>query len=88
MTDFRCIKKIKTNIKNKFNVILSKSSIYHILHKNNLTYKKIYIKNNPYNEEENNKFKIDLKNKIYNIDINNILSYDEMSIYLNVYLFK
>jgi transposase len=77
------IKKIKNNIKHKFNITLSKSSIYHILHKNNLTYKKIYIKNNPYNEEENNKFKIDLKNKIYNIDINNILSYDEMSIYLN-----
>ena len=82
------IKKIKNNIKHKFNITLSKSSIYHILHKNNLTYKKIYIKNNPYNEEENNKFKIDLKNKIYNININNILSYDEMSIYLNVYLFK
>jgi len=77
------IKKIKYNIKNKFNTTLSKSSIYHILHKNNLTYKKIYIKNDPYNDAENLKFKNDLKNKISNIDINNIISYDEMSIYLN-----
>jgi transposase len=77
------IKKIKNNIKLNFNVSISKSSIYHILHKNKLTYKKNYIKNDPYNSEQNNKFKDDLKNKISNIDINNILSYDEMSIYLN-----
>ena len=77
------IKKIKNNIKHKFNIILSRSTIYHILHKNNLTYKKIYVKNDPYDDEQNKKFKDDLKNKISNIDINNIISYDEMSIYLN-----
>ena len=32
------IKKIKSNIKNIFNITLSKSSIYYIFHKNNLTY--------------------------------------------------
>jgi transposase len=77
------IKKIKNNIKISFNITLSKSSIYHILHKNNLTYKKIYVKNNPYSDEKNQTLKDELKNKISNIDINNIISYDEMSIYIN-----
>ena len=77
------IKKIKHNINLKFNISLSKNSIYYILHKNNLTYKKIYIKNDPYTSDENLNFKNNLKNKINNININNILSYDEMSIYLN-----
>ena len=77
------IKKIKNNIKINFNITLSKSSIYHILHKNNLTYKKIYVKNDPYSEEQYIKFKNDIKDKLSNININNIISYDEMSIYLN-----
>ena len=72
------IKKIKNNIKINFNIILSKSSIYHILHKNNLTYKKIYVKNNPNIDEKNKILKDELKN-----NINNIVSYDEMSIYIN-----
>jgi len=78
------IKKIKNNIKNKFNIKLSKASIYHILHKNNLTFKKLYVKNVPYDNDKINNFKKDLKNKIDNIkDINNFISYDEMSVYLN-----
>lgn len=44
------IKKIKNNIHKKFNVYLSKSSIYHVLHKNNLSYKKIIVKNIPYDD--------------------------------------
>ena len=35
------IKNIKNNITKKFNVKLSKTTIYHILHKHNLTYKNI-----------------------------------------------
>jgi len=35
------VKKIKQNIKHNFNISLSKSTIYHILHKNKLTYKNI-----------------------------------------------
>jgi len=63
---------------------LSKSSIYHILHKNNLTYKKLYVKNIPYDNDKINIFKNDLKNKINDIaNIDNFISYDEMSIYLN-----
>lgn len=78
------IKKIKINIKNKFNTVLSKSSIYHILHKNKLTYKKIIIKNVPIDDNKLNVLKLELKNKINKInEINNFISYDEMSIYLN-----
>lgn len=78
------IKKIKINVKNKFNIVLSKSSIYHILHKNNLTYKKIMVKNIPIDDDKLNILKIELKNKINKIDeVNNFISYDEMSIYLN-----
>jgi transposase len=32
------IKIIKKNIKNKYNILLSKPTIYNVLHKNNLTY--------------------------------------------------
>ncbi len=78
------IKKIRKNIKTKFNTSLSKSSIYNVLHKHNLTYKKIKIKTNPLKPERENKLKQDLKININQIDdINNLASYDEMSIYIN-----
>ena len=64
------IKKIKNNIYNKFNISLSKSSIYHILHKNNLTYKNIIIKNIPIDNDKLINLKNELKNVITNIDIN------------------
>jgi len=51
------IKNIKKNIKTKFNTTLSKSSIYNVLHKHNLTYKKIIIKTNPLNLERQNELK-------------------------------
>ena len=77
------IKQIQKHIKNKFNISLSKSSIYYVLHKHNLTYKNLIVKNIPYDESKINGLKRDLKNKIININKNNIISYDEMSIYLN-----
>lgn len=78
------IKKIKLSIKTKFNIQISKSCIYHVLHKNNLTYKKIYVKNIPYDEDKIKNLKTELKNKINEIkNINNFISYDETSIYLN-----
>jgi transposase len=83
------IKKIKIEIKNKFNISLSKSSIYFVLHSHNLTYKKLYVKNIPIDLDKINTFKKDLKNKINNVDnINNFVSYDEMSIYLNSVPYK
>ena len=77
------IKIIKKNIKNKYNILLSKSAIYNVLHKNNLTYKKIIIKTNPLKSHNENELKKNLKNKIKDTDINNLSSYDEMSIYIN-----
>jgi transposase len=77
------IKKIRYNIKNKFNVLLSKSTIYFVLHKNKLTFKQITVKNTPIDDDKLNELKINLKNKIDNIEINKFVSYDKMSIYLN-----
>ncbi len=63
---------------------MSKSSIYYILHKNNLTYKNIIIKNIPIDDAKLLILKTELKNKINKInDINKFISYDEMSVYLN-----
>ena len=83
------IKNIKKNIKNKYIISLSKSTIYNVLHKHNLTYKKIKIKTNPLKPENEYNLKKNLKNNIQQIinnnndDINNLASYDEMSIYIN-----
>jgi len=77
------IKKIKKNIKIKFNIILSTSTIYYVLHKHNFTYKKLTVKNIPYDDDKVMDLKIQLKNKIDIIDTNKLISYDEMSIYLN-----
>ena len=82
------IRKIKQNIKNKFNIQISKSSIYFVLHKNNLTYKKMYVKNIPYDEDKIINLKTELKHKINNINKHNFISYDEMSIYLNSVPYK
>jgi len=78
------IKNIKNNILNKFNVKLSKTSVYYILHKNGYTYKKLNIKNNPIDENKIKELKNDLINNIDKLNnINKLYSYDEMSIYLN-----
>ena len=76
------IKKIKKDIINNFNVSLSKQSIYYVLHKNNLTYKQIRVKNIPYTNEKLKNLKKELKDKIKPI-FNNLNSFDEMAIYLN-----
>ena len=63
------IKKIKKDIINNFNVSLSKQSIYYVLHKNNLTYKQIRVKNIPYTNEKLKNLKNELKDKIKSIFI-------------------
>jgi transposase len=77
------IKKIKKNIYTKFNIELSKTTIYYVLHKHNFTYKKLIVKNIPYDDNKIINLKNDLQNKINIIDVNKLFSYDEMSIYLN-----
>lgn len=76
------IKKIKSNIKKKFNIILSRTTIYNVLHKNNLTYKKTKVKTIPYTNEKLKELKNELINKIKPVQ-NYLNSYDEMAIYLN-----
>lgn len=76
------IKNIKNNIKIKFNISISKSTIYYVLHKHNLTYKNIIIKNIPIDNVKLTELRNNLSNSISNIDINKFISYDEMSIYL------
>ena len=70
-------------IHNKFNIKLSKATIYCVLHKHNLTYKKLIVKNIPYDDDKIINLKNDLKNKFNGIKIDKLISYDEMSIYLN-----
>lgn len=77
------IKKIKKSINEKFNILLSKSTIYNVLHKHKLTYKKITIKTNPLKSERELILKQKLKEEIKETDINNLSSYDEMAIYIN-----
>lgn len=77
------VKHIINQIATLYDTKLSKSTIYQVLHKNNLTYKKIVVKNIPYTEEKLNVLKHDLKIKLDNIDEFKLFSYDEMAIYLN-----
>lgn len=78
----RC-KTIRKHVINKFNINLSVKSIYNVLRKNNITNKKVYRKINKLSEEEFNKRKIIMSNSITEIGEDNIISIDEMGIYLN-----
>jgi len=78
----RC-KTIRKHIINKFNVNLSVKSVYNVLHKNNITNKKVYRRINKLSTEEFTKRKEIMYNKITEIDEKNIISIDEMGIYLN-----
>ena len=73
---------IKNKIKNNFKIDVSLSSIRTILHKNNISFKKVYKQINPFNNEELKEKKQNLKNKIKRRGLNNIVSVDEMSIHL------
>ena len=81
---------IKCLIQKEYNVNVSKTYIYNILHKNNITYKKIKVKTNHYTLEEQyeqlqsvksslDELKGDDKNTLYK----NVVSYDEMSVITN-----
>lgn len=77
------INKIKSDIIKKFNITLSKKTIYFILHNNNLTYKRLKVKVVPKNIKETKKQKNKLKHKINSLKQDNIISIDEMAVYLN-----
>ena len=68
---------------NKYKVILSIKTIYNVLHHNNLTYKKIKIKNVSHDAIKINNLKKELKMKMSKISDENIINLDEIAVYLN-----
>lgn len=77
------IHKLIKIIKKKFNIIVSRSSIYNILKLLNITYKRAYIKNLP--DKKKNKKKVKkLLTKVKKINKNKIISLDETSIEINM----
>ncbi len=67
-------------IKNKFNKSISTTYIYNILNKNKYTYKKIKINSNPHSEEKQKIQLEEVKKNISKINIDNLISIDEISI--------
>ena len=76
-------KNIIDNLYKDNKIRLSTTSIYTIYKKNNLTYKKVKFNNNPNPISEQKKRVLEVKNSIETIELNNLISYDEMSIVLN-----
>jgi uncharacterized OsmC-like protein len=70
-------------ILDKYLIKISETSIYSILKKNNITYKKLKVNTNPYSKEEQKNQLINIKSVIDELDINKIISIDEMSIKLD-----
>lgn len=77
------VKNIRNKISDIFKISLSKTSIYYVLHNHNLTFKKLTIKNVPYSDEKLNELIKNLQHNISKVEENQIISYDEMSVYLN-----
>jgi transposase len=67
-------------INNNFNKLVSTTYIYNILSKNNYSYKKIKINSNPYSKEIQKEQLNEVKDKIFKVNIDNIISIDEISI--------
>jgi transposase len=76
-------KEIIEKIYIKYGVKISKSSIYIIMKKNNLSYKRTKIITNPYSKNEQIEQIKKVKNTLNNVNINNVISIDETSIELN-----
>ena len=62
---------------------ISTTSIYNIYKKNNLTYKKVKFNNNPNPISIQKERVMEVKKSIESIDLDNAVSYDEISIVLN-----
>jgi transposase len=78
-------KEIISLINKNFNLLISESSIYNILKKNKITYKRVTIKTNPYTEEEEKETLDNIKYILDELEPNNIISYDEISVTNNEY---
>src|SRR3972149_16610 len=58
------IKNLLRSIKRIFNVAIKRSSVYYVLHKNNISYKKTSISHDPYTNKELEKKKVILRNSL------------------------
>jgi transposase len=65
-------------------VNISRSSVYKVLADSKITYKKLYVKNDPYSHHKKEKLKKELFEKINNVNSNDIISIDETSIEINM----
>jgi transposase len=74
---------IRSIIENTFDVSISRSYFYIILNTLELTYKKIYIKKQPFLDVDYESMKIIFYEQINAIKKDNIISIDETAIYLN-----
>ena len=78
---YHSIKNIRRTIKRKFKVTIRKSSIYRILTKNKITYKRVSVDRSPYTDKDKkNKYELLANNLgVENMESNldNIISFDE-----------
>jgi len=72
-------------IKEKFNKNISDSSVYNVLKNNKITYKKVKLITNPYSKEEEKERLLNIKSTLDILNIDNIISYDEISVTTNEY---
>ncbi len=76
-------KNLRKNIKKRFNVSIGRSSIYEVLKRNKITYKRISTPKTPYNNFKLKALKKDLKKRLGPTTNNKIVSLDETSINLH-----
>lgn len=85
-TRLKCtsMKNIKRSIMRIFNTSISIQHIYRILKEERITYKNVTYVKWPYTEKKLSDEKKRLKNELGNLEINNIISYDESSVEINM----
>ena len=76
-------KVIINNLHTEYNIRISTTSIYNIYKKHNLSFKKIKFNNNPKSLEDQKERVLNVKFALESINLDNIISYDEMSVVLN-----
>jgi transposase len=76
------IKNICRSIKRNFNVKIKRSTIYYILKKNKLTYKKTCVNRYPHSKEKLIQEKIKLKNQFVNVNQDSIISFNEYCMHI------
>ena len=76
-------KVIINNLHTEYNIRISTTSIYNIYKKHNLSFKKIKFNNNPKSLEDQKERVLNVKFALESINLDNVISYDEMSVVLN-----